>query len=129
MDAKSRVHTLPDPDRPTRRVLPSPEHPVIKRVHQDVDRAEVTGNENELRLRTTKPEISESGATTIVVWTDGSCNANGIQGRGGWAALIEQAGTVREISGGADDTTQNRMELTAICEALETLTGVIRRLH
>ena len=60
-----------------------------------------------------------------VVWTDGSCNANGMQGRGGWAALIEQAGTVREISGGADGTTHNRMELTAICEALETLTGAI----
>ena len=60
-----------------------------------------------------------------VVWTDGSCNANGMQGRGGWAALIEQAGTVREISGSAVGTTQNRMELTAICEALETLTGAI----
>lgn len=83
--------------------------PIQAYAHQDVDRAEVTGNENELRLRTTKPEISESGATTTVVWTDGSCNANGIQGRGGWAALIEQAGTVREMSGGADDTTQNRM--------------------
>ena len=60
-----------------------------------------------------------------VVWTDGSCNANGMQGRGGWAALIEQAGTVREVSGSAHDTTHNRMELTAICEALETLTGAI----
>ena len=58
-----------------------------------------------------------------VVWTDGSCNANGMRGRGGWAALIEQAGTVREISGSAHGTTHNRMELTAICEALETLTG------
>ena len=36
-----------------------------------------------------------------VVWTDGSCNANGMHGRGGSAALIEQAGTVREISGSA----------------------------
>src|SRR3954453_12314083 len=62
---------------------------------------------------------------TSVVWTDGSCNANGIQGRGGWAALIEQRGTVVEISGSADDTTHNRMELTAICEALEMLTGAI----
>jgi ribonuclease HI len=91
----------------------------------------MTGNENQVRRRTTRlsqeqPEMSESGVTTTtVVWTDGNCNANGIQGRGGWAALIEQAGTVREMSGGADDTTQNRMELTAICEALETLTGVI----
>jgi ribonuclease HI len=67
---------------------------------------------------------SESGVKTVV-WTDGSCNANGVHGRGGWAALIEQAGTVREISDSAHGTTHNRMELTAICEALETLTGAI----
>jgi ribonuclease HI len=48
-----------------------------------------------------------------------------MHGRGGWAALIEQAGTAREISGSAYGTTHNRMELTAICEALETLTGAI----
>ena len=60
-----------------------------------------------------------------VVWTDGSCNAKGRHGRGGWAALIEQAGTFGEISGSADDTTHNRMELTAICVELETLTGAI----
>ena len=60
-----------------------------------------------------------------VVWTDGSCNVNGIRGRGGWAALIEQAGTLREISGCAHGTTQHRMELTAVCEALEKLTGAI----
>ena len=57
-----------------------------------------------------------------VVWTDGSCDANGMHGRGGWAARIEQAGSVHEISGSAQGTTHNRMELTAICEALETLT-------
>jgi ribonuclease HI len=61
----------------------------------------------------------------IVVWTDGSCNASGMHGRGGWAALIEQAGSVREISGSARGTTHNRMELSAVCEALETLTGAI----
>jgi ribonuclease HI len=60
-----------------------------------------------------------------LVWTDGSCNVKGIRGRGGWAALIQDGGTVREISGGVDSTTHNRMELTAICEALETLTGVV----
>jgi ribonuclease HI len=63
--------------------------------------------------------------TKTVVWTDGSCNANGMHGRGGWAALIEQAGTVSEISGGADGTTHQRMELTAVCEALEMLRGAI----
>ena len=49
-----------------------------------------------------------------VVWTDGSCNANGMHGRGGWAALIEQAGTVREISGSAHETTHNRMEVARL---------------
>jgi hypothetical protein len=48
-----------------------------------------------------------------------------MHGRGGWAALIERAGTVREVSGSAHDTTHNRMELTAICEALEALTGAV----
>jgi ribonuclease HI len=71
------------------------------------------------------PRRSEPRVKTVV-WTDGSCNANKMHGRGGWAALIEQAGTVvREISGSAQGTTHNRMELTAICEALETLTGII----
>jgi ribonuclease HI len=60
-----------------------------------------------------------------VVWTDGSCNANGMKGRGGWAALIAEKPTPREISGSEDGTTHNRMELTAVCEALETLTGVL----
>ena len=68
--------------------------------------------------------MSESGVKTVV-WTDGSCNANGMHGRGGWAARIEQAGTVREISGSADGTTHQRMELTAVCEALEMLSGAI----
>jgi hypothetical protein len=40
-----------------------------------------------------QPERSKPGVKTVV-WTDGSCNANGMHGRGGWAALIEQAGTV-----------------------------------
>ena len=60
-----------------------------------------------------------------IVWTDGSGNVKGIRGRGGWAALLEEGGTVREISGGVDATTHNRMELTAICEALEMLSGAI----
>jgi ribonuclease HI len=60
-----------------------------------------------------------------LVWTDGSCNAKGIRGRGGWAALIQEGVTVREMSGGVGGTTHNRMELTAICEALEMLSGEI----
>jgi ribonuclease HI len=49
-----------------------------------------------------------------VVWTVGSCNANGMHPRRGWGALIEQAGTVREISGRAHDTTHNRTELARL---------------
>ncbi len=60
-----------------------------------------------------------------VVWTDGSCNAKGIRGRGGWAAFIEVAETTCVLTGSAEGTTHNRMELTAVCEALETLGGRI----
>ncbi|MFN2524870.1 MAG: ribonuclease H [Actinomycetota bacterium] len=60
-----------------------------------------------------------------VVWTDGSCNAKGERGRGGWAALIESADKSEEIFGCERNTTHNRMELTAVCEALERLNGEI----
>lgn len=69
-------------------------------------------------------KMTDSGAKAVV-WTDGSCNASGMQGRGGWAVLIVRAGMESEFCGGADDTTHNRMELTAICEALERLSGNI----
>ncbi len=60
-----------------------------------------------------------------VVWTDGSCNVEGVAGRGGWAALIERDGSMEQFVGSAVGTTQNRMELTAVCEALERVTGAI----
>src|SRR4051812_24290853 len=56
-----------------------------------------------------------------VVWTDGSL----IRGVGGWAALIEQAGKNRGILGCGHGGKQHRMELTAVCEALERLTGAV----
>jgi ribonuclease HI len=59
------------------------------------------------------------------VWTDGSCNAEGVAGRGGWAALIERDGSTEQLVGSAMETTQNRMELTAVCEALERVDGAI----
>jgi hypothetical protein len=44
--------------------------------------------------RTEEPTRAERRLARVktVVWTDGSCNANGMHGRGGWAALIDQAG-------------------------------------
>jgi ribonuclease HI len=62
---------------------------------------------------------------TTVVWTDGSCNVDGVKGRGGWAALIERDGTTDQFGGSAVDTTHNRMEQTAVCKALERLRGAI----
>jgi ribonuclease HI len=60
-----------------------------------------------------------------LVWTDGSCNVEGVAGRGGWAALIERDGSTEQLVGSAMETTQNRMELTAVCEALERVDGAI----
>jgi ribonuclease HI len=60
-----------------------------------------------------------------LVWTDGSCNAEGVAGRGGWAALIERDGSTEQLVGSAMETRQNRMELTAVCEALERVNGAI----
>ncbi|MDA1060812.1 MAG: ribonuclease HI [bacterium] len=53
----------------------------------------------------------------IEIYTDGSCIGN--PGPGGWAAIILFAGKEIEISGHEKDTTNNRMEMTAIIEALE----------
>jgi ribonuclease HI len=60
-----------------------------------------------------------------LVWTDGSCNVEGVAGRGGWAALIERDGATEQLVGSAVETTHQRMELTAVCEALERVTGAI----
>ena len=76
-------------------------------------------------METPRASVEAATSEKSLVWTDGSCNVKGIRGRGGWAGLIEEGGTVREISGGVDGTTHNRMELTAICEALEMLSGAI----
>ena len=56
---------------------------------------------------------------TITIWTDGACSGN--PGPGGWGAILRLAGADRELKGGAPDTTNNRMELTAAIMALEAL--------
>ncbi|MEE4637187.1 MAG: ribonuclease HI [Wenzhouxiangella sp.] len=53
------------------------------------------------------------------IWTDGACLGN--PGPGGWGALLRFNGTERELSGGEPQTTNNRMELMAAIQALETL--------
>ncbi len=53
------------------------------------------------------------------IWTDGACSGN--PGPGGWGAVLVYNGTEKELSGGAAETTNNRMELTAAIEALNAL--------
>ena len=55
----------------------------------------------------------------VDIFTDGACSGN--PGPGGWGAILRYKGTDKEISGGAAQTTNNRMELTAVIEALKLL--------
>jgi len=60
----------------------------------------------------------------VEIFTDGACRGN--PGPGGWAALLRNGKTERELTGGEQDTTNNRMELTAAIRALEALSRPCR---
>lgn len=55
----------------------------------------------------------------VEIFTDGACKGN--PGPGGWGAILRYKGTEKEISGGEANTTNNRMELSAVIKALEML--------
>jgi ribonuclease HI len=55
----------------------------------------------------------------VIIHTDGACSGN--PGPGGWGAVLQYNGTVKELKGGASITTNNQMELTAAIEALTAL--------
>lgn len=55
----------------------------------------------------------------ITIYTDGSCSGN--PGPGGWGAILDYKGVRKELSGGEYETTNNRMEMTAVIKALECL--------
>ncbi len=57
--------------------------------------------------------------TTIRIYTDGACKGN--PGPGGWGAILQWNGHERELFGGEPNTTNNRMELLAVINALEAL--------
>lgn len=64
----------------------------------------------------------------VEIWTDGACKGN--PGPGGWGALLRSGRHERELFGGEAATTNNRMELTAVIEALRALNRPCRvRLH
>jgi len=67
----------------------------------------------------TLPAMQRTADETIEIWTDGACRGN--PGPGGWGALLRSGGHVREMHGGELQTTNNRMELTAVIEALAAL--------
>ncbi len=55
----------------------------------------------------------------VEIFTDGACSGN--PGPGGWGAILRYNGTEKEMSGGEKNTTNNRMELTGVIEALKAL--------
>ena len=55
----------------------------------------------------------------LQIFTDGACSGN--PGPGGWAALLRYGDNEKTLSGGKPDTTNNRMEMMAVIEALESL--------
>jgi ribonuclease HI len=60
-----------------------------------------------------------SDVTPVVIYTDGACSGN--PGPGGWGAILTYGDKCKEISGGEEVTTNNRMELMAAIAALEAL--------
>ena len=61
----------------------------------------------------------------VEIFTDGACSGN--PGPGGWGAVLRFGGREKELCGGDDDTTNNRMELTACIEALSALKETAKR--
>jgi len=55
----------------------------------------------------------------VEIFTDGSCSGN--PGAGGWGAILRYNAKEKELCGGEAETTNNRMELTAVIEALSAL--------
>jgi ribonuclease HI len=71
-----------------------------------------------VRLPDSPPAEVEPG-TTVEIYTDGACKGN--PGRGGWGALLRYGSVEKEMFGGETLTTNNRMELMAVIEALASL--------
>jgi len=55
----------------------------------------------------------------VEIYTDGACSGN--PGPGGWGALMRYNGHEKELCGGEDETTNNRMEMMAVIETLSAL--------
>ena len=72
--------------------------------------------------------MKEEPENIVDIFTDGACSGN--PGPGGWGAILRNQGREKEMFGGAAATTNNRMELTAVIEALKALKRPVRaRVH
>ncbi len=63
--------------------------------------------------------MTDQHMKSVKLITDGSCLGN--PGSGGWAAMLRFGSHVRELSGGVANTTNNRMEMTAVVQGLQAL--------
>jgi ribonuclease HI len=63
--------------------------------------------------------MSKQSNKTVQIYTDGACKGN--PGVGGWGALLRCGSVEKEICGGAELTTNNRMELQAVIESIKAL--------
>lgn len=61
----------------------------------------------------------EKNGQAVQIWTDGACKGN--PGPGGWGVLLRHGRHEKELCGGEGHTTNNRMELTGVIEALKAL--------
>jgi len=68
----------------------------------------------------------EKNGRMIEIYTDGTCSGN--PGPGGWGALLRMSQVETELCGGEPATTNNRMELLAVIEALQSLTEPVEAL-
>jgi ribonuclease HI len=68
----------------------------------------------------TSPTAPATTTDQVVIYTDGACKGN--PGPGGWGAWLRTGKAERELFGGAPQTTNNRMELTAVIQGLTVLT-------
>jgi ribonuclease HI len=62
---------------------------------------------------------ADAPADAVEIFTDGACSGN--PGPGGWGAILRYRGTEKELWGGENPTTNNRMEMMAAIRALEAL--------
>lgn len=68
---------------------------------------------------TARPIPAESDNARVEIYSDGACSGN--PGPGGWGAVMRYKGVEKELAGGEPATTNNRMEMMAVIQALEAL--------